>query len=104
MRRNFESIAHPVLTSLPIAVRVYPHPKEVKHKKRQRGRWQLPAGMFVLDCETRTDATQGLTFGSYRFIEDGECKEEGLFCADDLPAEEWGVLQRYTETHIAAAV
>ena len=40
--------------------------------------------MLVFDCETRTDETQALTFGSYRFLVAGRCLEEGLFYADDL--------------------
>src|SRR5712692_2130075 len=86
-------------TPLPIAVRVYPKPENLKQDKRGRRLWQLPAAMLVFDTESRTDATQRLTFGSYRFIKNGECTEEGLFCADDLPVEEWKALDRYAATH-----
>jgi hypothetical protein len=55
--------------------------------------------MFVFDCETRTDATQRLTFGSYRFIVSGCCVEEGLFYADDLSDAEMEALRLYTETY-----
>jgi hypothetical protein len=60
--------------------------------------------MFVFDTETRTDATQRLTFGSYRFIVSGRCVEEGLFHADDLSDKELRVLKAYAETHRADTV
>ena len=51
--------------------------------------------MFVFDTETRTDSTQRLTFGGYRFIVNGELREEGLFYADDLPRKDWRTLEKY---------
>jgi hypothetical protein len=48
--------------------------------------------MLVFDTETRTDASQRLLFGSYRFIESGRCLEEGIFHADDLSAHELSVI------------
>ena len=57
--------------------------------------------MVVFDTESRVDATQRLTFGSYRFIRDGRCQEEGLFFADDLPEADLAVLRKYVETHEA---
>jgi len=60
--------------------------------------------MFVLDTETRIDATQALTFGSYRFFRAGRCLEEGLFYPDDLPAKDRLVLQEYVATHMADTV
>jgi hypothetical protein len=57
--------------------------------------------MLVFDTETRTDAPQALTFGSYRFIVRGECLEEGLFYADDLPSRDRATLTKYTSTHAA---
>lgn len=53
--------------------------------------------MLVFDCETRTDEKQSLTFGSYRFIVEGHCVEEGLFYADDLTRAERAVLESYVE-------
>ena len=47
-------------------------------------------GMLVFDCETRTDKAQALTFGSYRFLVEGRCLEEGLFYGDDLTATRAG--------------
>jgi hypothetical protein len=57
--------------------------------------------MLVFDTETRTDATQRLTFGSYRFFDQGECLEEGLFHADDLPEGEKRILEQYVANHRA---
>ncbi len=51
--------------------------------------------MFVFDTETRTDSSQGLTFGSYRFLIDHQLREEGLFYADDLPPKDRKRLERY---------
>lgn len=57
--------------------------------------------MLVFDTETRTDSTQRLTFGSYRFYRAGKCLEEGLFCGDDLPAKERSILETYVANHEA---
>jgi len=57
--------------------------------------------MLVFDTETRTDATQRLTFGSYRFFVEGRCLEEGLFYADDLPEKDRRNLEQYAATHRA---
>src|SRR6266550_5593453 len=83
---------HPELKSLPIAVRVYPEMKDDEQGTRSNRRPQRPDAMLVLDTETRTDETQRLTFGSYRFIEAGLCKEEGLFYGDDLPQNDRRIL------------
>jgi hypothetical protein len=83
--------------SLPIAVRVYP---DLKPTQPERKAPQID-GMLVFDCETRTDKTQVLTFGSYRFLVAGRCLEEGLFYADDLTADERDVLERYAASHVA---
>lgn len=91
-------------TTLPFALRVYPQPHD-KLKGLRRDRKQTvpptPDAWLVLDAETRTDASQKLTFGSYRFIQQGQCLEEGLFYADDLPEVDIGVLKRYVRTHAA---
>src|SRR5947209_20040885 len=51
--------------------------------------------MMVIDTETSTDPSQRLLFGSYQFIVEGECLEEGLFYADDLPHEDRTKLETY---------
>ena len=61
---------------LPIAVRVFPDRSDVERDIRSEKSWRLPEGMLVFDTETRVDATQKLTFGSYRFIVAGQCLEE----------------------------
>jgi hypothetical protein len=57
--------------------------------------------MLVWDTETRTDVTQRLTFGSYRFVEDGVCLVENLFRADDLSEAEQRALTQYVRTERA---
>lgn len=57
--------------------------------------------MLVFDTETRTDSTQRLTFGSYRYFKGERCQEEGLFCADDLPESDRRTLETYAKTHCA---
>lgn len=83
--------------NLPIAVRVYP---DLKPTQPERKAPQID-GMLVFDCETRTDKTQALMFGSYRFLVAGRCLEEGLFYADDLTADEVAILERYAREHPA---
>ena len=71
-----------------------PEPKSRKNKV-----WRLPRAMFVFDTETRTDASQRLTFGSYRFFVDNELVEEALFYADDLPSKDRRTLEKYVASH-----
>lgn len=94
----------PSKSFLPLAVRVYSEREDSKagradkHPPRQ---WRSPNAMLVFDTETRTDATQRLTFGSYRFLAAGQCREEGLFYADELPATDLAALKDYVATHPA---
>jgi hypothetical protein len=55
--------------------------------------------MFIFDCETRTDTSQRLTFGSYRFFVDNEQREEGLFYSEDLPRKDRQILEWYVAAH-----
>jgi hypothetical protein len=90
-----------VISDLPIAVRVYP---DLRKKRAYRGDHVMVArsdAMLIFDCETRTDKTQALTFGSYRFIVKGKCLEEGLFYPDGLQRRELDILKRYVRTHRA---
>ena len=41
--------------------------------------------VVVFDCETTTDATQRLRFGTYQHRVRGALRELGLFYAEDLP-------------------
>jgi hypothetical protein len=85
--------------SIPLAVRVYPEPAEIKKPTRYQRIWRPPNMMLVFDTETRTDVTQRLTFGSYRLFVRGRCLEEGLFFADDLPAKDQRILEQYVASH-----
>lgn len=95
------------IATLPLAVRVYPEPKNTRQEERDDRplrHWRCPDAMLVFDTETRTDGSQRLTFGSYRFLVAGVCQEEGLFYADDLPATDLAILKRYVATHRANVV
>jgi hypothetical protein len=87
-----------------LALRVFPQRKDSEQKPRSAKPWKCPKAMLVFDTETRTDATQRLTFGSYRFFLEGRCLEEGLFYGDDLPAEDRRLLEEYVRTHGAETV
>jgi hypothetical protein len=98
---------------LPVAVRAYPVPhltqtpdtrgKQSKRKRRGRSSERLGAGLvLVFDCETTTDPSQQLLFGSWRVYFKGRCIDEGLFYADDLPARDRATLEEYVRTHPAA--
>jgi hypothetical protein len=82
-------------TPLAVAVRVFPVLDSSGESDRKNKKWRLPNAMFVFDTETRTDATQRLTFGSFRFFVDNELKQEGLFYAHDLPDKDRKTLERY---------
>jgi hypothetical protein len=60
-----------------------------------------PKRVLIIDTETTIDATQKLTFGTYRHLKltsvGYQCVEEGLFYADDLDAQQRDVLKRYVE-------
>ncbi|MGA8534268.1 MAG: hypothetical protein WB615_09200 [Candidatus Tumulicola sp.] len=58
--------------------------------------------MLVFDCESTTDETQRLTFGSYRFFEGRCCLEEGIFHAEDLPERDRATLEAYVKSHVPA--
>ena len=90
-----------MISDLPVALRVYPDLRPADSKRNRNAQPPRPDAMLVFDCETRTDATQALTFGSYRFIEHGQCLEEGLFYADDLSRSEKAILEHYVRTHRA---
>jgi DNA polymerase III epsilon subunit-like protein len=93
-------VSEPERSKLPIAVRAYPESQNAKANfaKQLKG-WRRPDSMFVFDTETRTDATQSLIFGCYRFIQKGHCLEEGLFYADNISDDEQVQLQNYVSVH-----
>lgn len=82
---------------LPIAVRVFPLLEPDNPKNRTDKIWRAPRAMLVVDTETTTDSTQRLTFGSYRFLVNGELREEGIFYADDMSKQKRKSLERYVE-------
>lgn len=92
------------LDSIPLAVRVYPEVTNWEKKSKSARPWRRPNAMFVFDTETTTDAIQRLLFGCYRFIVDGNCLEEGLFYANDLPTPELAILRKYVTTHPSDSV
>ena len=102
--RKSDNSQLPKAALLPLAVRVYPEPEIAKQEHHYPLKeWRRPKAMLVFDTESRVDAAQRLTFGSYRFIVNGQCREEGLFYADDLPEADSGILRKYVETHHADA-
>ncbi|HEY1655167.1 MAG TPA: DNA polymerase [Candidatus Tumulicola sp.] len=90
---------------LRLAIRVYPEPKsdEGGRQREKLRHWRRPHQMLVFDTETRTDTSQALTFGSYRYYERGKCLEEGLFYGDDLLRTDHAKLETYVKLHDAAA-
>ena len=92
-------------TPLVVAVRVYPDLKDAEKDFNRRGRkWNRPDAMLVFDTESRTDQTQRLTFGSYRYIIAGQLARESLFYGDDLPIKDRRILERNVATPTAVFV
>lgn len=87
-----------------IAVRVYPEVPGFARTSTTRKRWRRPTAMFIFDTETRTDATQSLLFGCFRFVVDGHCLREGLFYGRDLSERERNRLERYASSHEVSTV
>jgi hypothetical protein len=89
---------HPDPTPLVVAVRVYPDLNDAEKDFTQRGRkWNRPDAALVFDTETRTDQTQCLTFGSYRFLVGGQSLSEHLFYGENLPTKERRILRKYVD-------
>jgi hypothetical protein len=93
--------------TLPIAHRVWAEPKDRNDRRRQRPAQAPPRGFLVFDTETKTDASQALTFGCWQYcrIDSGGVfvADEGLFYADDLEKsdpEGFAVLLRYVKDHL----
>jgi hypothetical protein len=82
-----------------IAIRVYPEVRDFERNDRSRKPLKRPDTIFIFDMESRVDAPQRLTFGSYRFMESGKCLEEALIYGDDLPEKDREILERYASTH-----
>ena len=106
---------------LPIAVRAYmarsrqderdeDRASRARDWRERSGAW--PAYALMIDTETTIDASQRLTFGSYRYLRlaltgdraSAACVEEGLFRADDLSTSDprgLAILRRYVASHRA---
>ena len=89
----------PEIRPLPVAVRVFPYAADLRKEHRWTGSFLLPQGMLVIHTAERTGSAQKLRLGFYRLIVGGECVEEGLFYADDLPRRDRQVLQDYVLRH-----
>lgn len=95
-------MSHREPTPLVIAVRVFPDLKdEDRDFDKPKREWHRPDAMLVFDTETRTDRTQRLTFGSYRFVVAEQVVTEKLFYGDDLPAKDRRILERHVATPTA---
>lgn len=81
----------------PLAVRAFIPPTGGRGPRRRQTEPEL---ILVLDCETLTDQSQALTFGSYRvYRSTGRLVQEGLIYADDLPAADRATLENYVRDH-----
>ena len=85
--------------SLTIAVRAYPLAADDADRPSFDRKPRRFPHLFIFDTESRTDAAQDLTFGSYRVIIREQCVEEGLFYGNDLSPQEMRTLKRYVTTH-----
>ena len=93
----------PEIRPLPVAVRVFLYASDAAKDHRSMSYWLRPEGMLVIHTAGRSGSTQKLTIGIYRLIVDGQCLEEGLFYADDLPRRELQVLKDYVVRHNVGA-
>ena len=89
--------SHSTPDLLPIALRVFPDCAE--REPRDLKLWRRPNAMLVFDTEARVDPTQRLTFGSFRFLHNGECVDQGLFYGTDLPEKDLATLKSYVLAH-----
>ncbi|MBX7135063.1 MAG: hypothetical protein K1X67_20550, partial [Fimbriimonadaceae bacterium] len=80
---------------LPVAVRAWAPPDGWTPRAARPVIPALPRLTLVLDTETTIDATQRLTFGVWRVLDDGVTIDEGLFHGDDLPEADLAILQEY---------
>ena len=92
---------NPEIKPLPVAVRVFPYAPDKEKEHGPTRAWLCPRGQLVIRTLASSSSTQKLTIGSHRFIVGGQCLEEGLFYADDLPRRELRVLKDYVLSHNA---
>jgi hypothetical protein len=92
-----------------IFVRAYVVPavrkKKSKHPPKTENDRKWPDQALVFDTETRITPDQSLTFGVYRLCDlvgnEYNVTQEGIFFADDLPAKDLKVLEKYRQTAIS---
>ncbi|MGA2857504.1 MAG: hypothetical protein ABSE40_11575, partial [Candidatus Sulfotelmatobacter sp.] len=81
--------------------------KKQKRKTQKSDSPKWPRHALIIDTETRITADQSLTFGVFRLceLENEKYKliREGIFYADDLPAEDRRVLREYARTAVSDA-
>jgi hypothetical protein len=98
-----------------VFVRAYavPTKQENEKGKKQEKRFKSPSSdstkwpqyALIFDTETRITADQSLTFGVFRFCEFKNTNycvaREGFFYADDLPAKDRQILEKYAQTAVS---
>jgi hypothetical protein len=84
--------------ALSIAIRAYTTPLSRPPSSRSSIGPDFDRPILVFDTECRVNATQQLTFGCWRVVHYGVMIDEGLVYADDLPAADVALLQRYAAT------
>lgn len=102
MDRGAGSMTGPSYLELAVRAHTVPTQRKTRDKatpKSMRRKDPRSKKVLVFDCETRTDATQKLTFGWYRVYDRGTLIDEGIFCADDLPESDRETLRAYCCSH-----
>lgn len=84
------------ISTLPIAVRVFPEHAGTERDYRSARFWRQPEGILIINTGT-WGRRRGL-IGSYRFLVSGECVEEGLF-HHQLSKANVKALKKYVESH-----
>jgi hypothetical protein len=82
-----------------IALRAYSEASIGTSGRRRSRRYQRPSAHTVIfDCESTTDHTQALRFGTYQWREGAELREEGFFYDPALGPAEFAALETYCAT------
>lgn len=95
----------PVTDHLPISLRAFAKPvPEQAGSGKLPNKTTIPQGpsdwTLIFDCETTTDPSQRLWFGTYQFRKHGELMESGIFYdANNITAGEYAALKEYAARH-----
>tara|TARA_R110001599_G_scaffold249559_1_gene449406 strand:- start:4736 stop:7813 length:3078 start_codon:yes stop_codon:yes gene_type:complete len=99
-----DDLITPLVTDhLPISLRAFAKPDAGKDRSKNASNdgtiLQGPSDWtLVFDCETTTDASQKLRFGTYQVHFEGGLFEAGIFFdADSIAPDEYAVLQEYAD-------